>query len=119
MISISTDTAVRVLAVELGGAPADEGQKRIGDAAQHRYRGGCSTMGDQRVVLVSANWEMHPSHVAALGLAGQLAGHLRASAIPAVREVSIHPPLTFPTTVKAAIRADRVPVALGADLLFR
>ncbi len=76
-------------------------------------------MGDQRVVLVSANWEMHPSHVEALGLAGQLAGHLRASAIPAVREVSIHPPLTFPTTVKAAIRADRVPVALGADLLFR
>ncbi len=40
MISISTDTAVRVLAVELGGAPADDGQKRIGDAAQHRYRGG-------------------------------------------------------------------------------
>ncbi len=93
MTSSHTDTAVRVLAVEHGGAPAYEGQKRIGDAAQHRHREG-STMGDQRVVLISANWKMHLNQVEALGLVQQLAGHLRASAIPAGREVRIHPPFT-------------------------
>jgi triosephosphate isomerase len=51
-------------------------------------------MGDQRVVLISANWKMHLNQVEALGLVQQLAGHLRASAIPAGREVRIHPPFT-------------------------
>lgn len=45
----------------------------------------------------------------------QLAGNLRASAVPAGREVSIHPPFTSLATVKAAIEAERVPVALGAQ----
>ena len=76
-------------------------------------------MGYQRVVLISGNWKMHLNHVEARGLVGQLAGHLRASAIPAGREVSIHPPFTSLATVQAAIEADRVPVALGADLSFR
>ena len=72
-------------------------------------------MGDQRVVLISANWKMHLNHVEALELVQQLAGHLRASAIPAGREVSIHPPFTSLATVRAAIDADRVPVVLGAQ----
>ena len=72
-------------------------------------------MGDQRVVLISANWKMHLNHVEALGLVQQLAGYLRASAIPAGREVSIHPPFTSLATVQAAVEAERVPVVLGAQ----
>ena len=40
-------------------------------------------MGDQRVVLISANWKMHLNHVEALGLVQRLEGHLGASAISA------------------------------------
>jgi len=72
-------------------------------------------MSDQRVILISANWKMHLNHVEALGLVQQFAGHLRASPIPAGREVSIPPPFTSLATVKDAIEADRVPVVLGAQ----
>ena len=72
-------------------------------------------MGDQRVVLMSANWKMHLNHVEALELVQQLEGHLRASGIPAGREVSTHSPFTSLAAVKAAIEADHVPFALGAQ----
>lgn len=72
-------------------------------------------MGDQRVVLISANWKMNLNHVEALELVQQLAGLLHSSGIPAGREVSIHPPFTSLGTVQAAIEADQVPVALGAQ----
>lgn len=58
---------------------------------------------------------MHLNHVEALELVQRLAGHLRASPIPAGREVSIHPPFTSLATVNAAIGADRVPVVLGVQ----
>ena len=72
-------------------------------------------MGDQRVVLISANWKMHLNHVEALQLVQQLAGHLHASGVPAGREVSIHPPFTSIGTVQGAIEVGHVPVALGAQ----
>ena len=72
-------------------------------------------MGDQRVVLISANWKMHLDHLEALQLVQQLAGHLDASGIPAGREVSIHPPFTSLGTVHDAIEVGHVPVALGAQ----
>jgi triosephosphate isomerase len=72
-------------------------------------------MGDQRVVLISANWKMHLNHVEALQLVQQLAGYLDASGVQAGREVSIHPPFTSLGTVQGAIEVGHVPVALGAQ----
>jgi hypothetical protein len=56
---------------------------------------------------------MHLHHVEALGLVQRFAARLRASPIPARREVSIHPPFTYLAAVKVAIGANRAPVALG------
>ena len=62
MTSIDTGVIVPMVAVGHGGAPADEGQKRIDDATHFRHREDV-TMGDQRMVLLSANWKMHLNHV--------------------------------------------------------
>ncbi len=72
-------------------------------------------MGDQRGTLVSGNWKMHENHFEALTFAQELAALLRVSGVPAGREVSIHPPFTSLLTLEAAVAADHVPVAIGAQ----
>lgn len=72
-------------------------------------------MGDQRGMLVSGNWKMHENHFETLKFAQELAALLRVSGVPAGREVSIHPPFTSLLTLQAAVEADHVPVAIGAQ----
>jgi triosephosphate isomerase len=70
---------------------------------------------DGRVTLVSGNWKMNENHFEALKLVQELAALLRASGVPAGREVSIHPSFTSLRTVQTAVETDHVPVALGAQ----
>jgi triosephosphate isomerase len=72
-------------------------------------------MGSERSVLVSGNWKMHEYHAEALEFVHDLAALLRVPGVPAGREVSIHPPFTSLPALQAAVEADHVPVAIGAQ----
>ena len=72
-------------------------------------------MGGERGVLVSGNWKMHQDHAETAKFVQELAALLRVSGVPAGREVSIHPPFTSLPALQAAVEAERVPVAIGAQ----
>ena len=72
-------------------------------------------MSGERGVLVSGNWKMHEDHAETQKFVQELAALLRVSGVPAGREVSIHPPFTSLPALQAAVEAERVPVAIGAQ----
>jgi triosephosphate isomerase len=68
-----------------------------------------------RGVLVSGNWKMHQDDAEAARFVRELTALLRVSGLPAGREVSIHPPFTSLPALRAAVEAESVAVAVGAQ----
>ena len=100
-------------ALELLGVRRPPGTRSAPIGTERPERRG-SRVTPERGALISGNWKMNENHFEALKLVQELAALLLQGAIPAGREVSIHPPFTSLRTVQTALETDHVPVALGA-----